>query len=69
MSTATAKVFKSGNSQALRLPRAFRLRAKEVTLTATNGGFLVTDPAVEARRLKALRKLRGSAPNFPDHRS
>lgn len=65
----TAKVFKSGNSQALRLPHSFRLKAKKVALTPTATGFLVTDPVAEARRLRALRALRGSAPDFPDHRS
>jgi len=30
---ATAKVFKSGNSQAVRLPKQFRLKSKEVEIT------------------------------------
>jgi virulence-associated protein VagC len=63
----TAKVFKSGNSQALRLPRALKLKAKSYHITPTDGGFQATDPAAEARRLKALRKLWGSCPDFPDH--
>ena len=29
---ATARVFKSGNSQAVRLPKEFRLRGKEVEI-------------------------------------
>ena len=29
---ATARVFKSGNSQAVRLPKAFRLKSKEVEI-------------------------------------
>jgi antitoxin VapB len=29
---AVAKVFKSGNSQAVRLPKAFRLKAREVEI-------------------------------------
>jgi antitoxin VapB len=29
---ATARVFKSGNSQAVRLPKEFRLRGKEVDI-------------------------------------
>ena len=29
---ATAKVFKSGNSQAVRLPKQFRLKSKEVEI-------------------------------------
>jgi hypothetical protein len=28
---------------------------------------MITDPKAEARRLKALQALRGSAPDFPDH--
>src|ERR1700719_4134158 len=31
-SMATAKVFRSGNSQALRLPKEFRLKSKEVEI-------------------------------------
>lgn len=30
---ATAKVFQSGNSQAIRLPKAFRFHSKEVEIT------------------------------------
>lgn len=30
---ATAKVFKSGNSQAVRLPKEFRVKSKEVEIT------------------------------------
>ena len=30
---ATAKVFKSGNSQAVRLPKAFRVQSKEVEIS------------------------------------
>lgn len=32
-SMATAKVFKSGNSQAVRLPKQFRLKSKEVEIS------------------------------------
>ncbi len=32
-SLATAKVFKSGNSQAVRLPKAFRVKSKEVEIS------------------------------------
>jgi antitoxin VapB len=68
MSTAiTAKVFKAGNSKALRLPRGLDVRAKSYEVTPTATGFMITDPKAEARRLKALQALRGSAPDFPDH--
>jgi antitoxin VapB len=32
MSMATARVFRSGNSQAVRLPKQFRLKSKEVEI-------------------------------------
>ena len=34
----TTKVFKSGGSQAVRIPRAFRLDTDTVTLDRTEGG-------------------------------
>jgi antitoxin VapB len=33
MFMATAKIFQSGNSQAVRLPKEFRFRSKEVEIT------------------------------------
>jgi virulence-associated protein VagC len=69
MSTITAKVFKAGNSQALRLPRSLLVKAKAYQVTPTATGFIATDLAAEARRLKALKALWGSSPDFPDHRT
>lgn len=37
----TAKVFKNGRSQALRLPKEFRVETSEVYLKKTPEGFLV----------------------------
>lgn len=37
----TAKVFESGRSQAIRLPKQFRVNASEVYLKKTTEGFLV----------------------------
>ena len=37
----TAKVFNTGRSQAIRLPKEFRVEAKEVYLKRTPEGFLV----------------------------
>jgi virulence-associated protein VagC len=70
MSTAhpiTAKVFKSGNSTAIRLPRSLKLKAKAYIIEQHAGSFRLIDPAYETKRLKALKALRGSAPDFPDH--
>ncbi|HZZ59543.1 MAG TPA: hypothetical protein VFE31_17050 [Opitutaceae bacterium] len=68
MSPITAKVFQAGNSKALRLPRSLPVKARSYALTPTATGFVATDPAAEARRLRALKALRGSAPDFPDVR-
>lgn len=38
---STAKVFQNGRSQAIRLPKAFRVDVDEVTLKRTPEGFLV----------------------------
>ena len=65
MSVATAKVFQSGNSQALRLPKAFRLRSSVVKLVKTADGFTVHDESAHARRVKAFAALGGSCPDFP----
>ncbi len=41
--TTTAKVFKNGRSQAIRLPKEFRVSTSEVRLTRVPGGILVTE--------------------------
>ncbi|MDO8539174.1 MAG: hypothetical protein Q7S40_01940 [Opitutaceae bacterium] len=62
MSAITAKVFKAGNSKALRLPRTLDVKAKTYEVTPMPDGFMVIDPAAKARRLRALRKLRSLPP-------
>jgi antitoxin VapB len=37
----TALVFKSGNSQAVRLPKEFQIDAKEVEITKENGNLVL----------------------------
>ena len=60
------KVFKSGNSAALRLPAGLRVSiGKSFVLTPTPSGFVATDPGDLARRRKGLAALYGSAPDFP----
>jgi len=39
----TAKVFKNGRSQAIRLPKDFRVKGTEVYLKKLPGGFIVTE--------------------------
>jgi len=66
MITATAKVFISGNSQAVRIPKAFRIASDTVKLIKMPDGFLVQDERAHARRLKVFAALAGSCPGFPE---
>lgn len=66
MTTATAKIFKSGNSQALRLPKAFRISSGTVTLVKVPDGFIARDEKAHSRRIKAFSALAGSCPDFPE---
>ena len=68
MSAITAKVFQSGNSKALRLPRQLKVKAKTYAVTPTQDGFIVTDTAARARRQRLARKLWGSCPALPEAR-
>ena len=65
MATLTAKVFQSGNSQAVRLPKIWRFSSRTVQIEKTGRGLLLLDPKAEAKRVKALAKLYGAAPKFP----
>lgn len=60
------KVFKSGNSAALRLPAGLQVPVgKTFALTATASGFVAVDPVDQAKRRKAMAALFGSASDFP----
>ena len=69
METITARVFKSGNSQAIRLPKAWRLTADTVQIERTGRGLLILDSKVEAKRVRALARLYGACPEFPARES
>lgn len=66
MTIATAKVFKSGHSQAVRIPKAFRVSSNTVKLIKMPDGFVVKDELAQARRSKAFAALAGSCPDFPE---
>ncbi len=63
----TAKLFSTGGSQALRLPKEFRFPGKTVTLRRTKSGIVQIHPHddLEERRARFL-KLAGSCPSLPD---
>ncbi len=55
---ATAKVFKSGNSQALRLPKEFRLTSDEVEIFRRGDEIIVRDkPRTMANAFKLLTEI------------
>lgn len=57
--TAITKVFKSGNSQAIRIPKEFRLDAKEVEIKKVDEGLLITPKKRNWDQfLKALEELK-----------
>lgn len=65
MATITAKVFQSGKSQAIRLPKAWRFTTATVQIQKIGHGLLILDPKAESKRVRALAKLYGSCPEFP----
>jgi hypothetical protein len=70
ISVPMGKVFKSGNSAALRLPAGLKVPVgKTFALTPTASGFVATDPVELAKRRKGLSALFGSAPDFPSRES
>ena len=63
MVRATTRVFKSGNSQAVRIPSRYRLDADEVTIERVSEGLLlrpVDEPMSHVvRRLREFQKAHG----------
>lgn len=64
MSTLTARVFMSGNSQAVRIPAELRLDAAEVEITRTLEGDLILHPLPQDRGEALLRALEGFDEDF-----
>jgi antitoxin VapB len=57
----TAKVFRHGNSQAVRLPKEFRFEGDEVLVKRTAAGVLLMPTTLTRERLEAaLAPLHGS---------
>lgn len=56
MEKVTSRVFKSGNSQAVRIPAGYRLDADEVTIEQVPGGLLLKP--VGASMSEVVRRLR-----------
>ncbi len=62
--TATAKIFTTGNSQAIRLPKAYRLDTDEVWISKSSNGMLTIQPKPKPDQLKAfLDELQATPPS------
>lgn len=59
-----AKLFKSGGSQAVRLPREYRFEGQEEVLITRKGRQVILEPVRRAWSREFL-DLAGSAPDFP----
>lgn len=64
MEKETAKLFKNGNSQAVRLPKAFRLPGTEVKIFR-NGNQIILEP-IEQTWDFLLESLEELPEDFPD---
>lgn len=59
-----AKLFKSGGSQAVRLPRAFRFEGREEVLIHREGERVILEP-LRRKWSREFLDLAGSSPDFP----
>lgn len=59
-----AKLFKTGGSQAVRLPRGYRFAEQDEVLISREGERVVLEP-VGRRWSQEFLDLAGSAPDFP----
>ncbi len=59
-----AKLFRSGGSQAVRLPKEFRFDEQEEILVYREGKRVILEP-VRRGWSKEFQELAGSAPDFP----
>jgi antitoxin VapB len=65
---ATAKIFKTGRSQAVRLPKEFRFKGKEVRIRRLDQGVLLEPLNTDWQHVfDAIARLRGD-PIFPEGR-
>ena len=63
--TGTAKIFMHGRSQAVRLPKAFRLPGKQVRVRRIGRGVLLEPMAIDVKAWFAAMDAVGAPPLFP----
>jgi len=64
MAMTTAKVFMSGHSQAIRLPKEFHVEGDEVYIKKTKGRIVITMKENLEQYKKALDDMFGCCPDF-----
>jgi antitoxin VapB len=60
---ATARVFKSGNSQAVRLPKAFRLKGPEVEITRRGDEIVLREKPPKKKGLAEVLDILAAMPD------
>lgn len=72
---ATARVFRSGNSQAVRLPKQFRLKSSEVEISRRGDEIVLREKRTSMKRAFELLaglpddvEIRGRAKDYPQKR-
>lgn len=64
MSTLTTRIFKNGNSQAVRIPQEFRIDATQVEISRNSNGDLVIHPLPVDRGAALLAVLNAFDEDF-----
>ncbi len=64
MPTLTTRIFKNGNSQAVRIPQEFRLDVTQVEISQNANGDLVIHPVPINRGMALLDALNGFDDDF-----
>ena len=64
--TKVAKLFTTGGSQAIRLPKEFRFPGKSVLLRRTAKGLVVMAHDDLEERRRVFQELAGSCPGLPE---
>ncbi|WNB74034.1 antitoxin [Methylomonas koyamae] len=67
MATLTTRIFKNGNSQAVRIPQEFRLDVTQVEISRCPNGDLLIHPLPADRGAALLAVLQGFDDDFAEH--
>lgn len=66
MKSLTTRIFKNGNSQAVRIPQEFRIDATQVQISRNENGDLVIHPITQDRGSALMMALNAFDEDFAD---